>query len=109
MAVSLEALTTMTSKESKEWIKYRESRGEHDCLIDENKNWLGIQRCAYGWECRGARQCTRGTFEKGDGWCAGVSACPEMGPLDHYDADGDVDWNHGSARNYDGIGNTTEM
>ena len=38
-----------------------------------------------------------------------MSACPEMGPLDHYDEDGDVDWNHGSARNYEGIGNATEM
>ena len=57
------------SGDSLTWIKYRESRGEHDCLIDENKNWLGVQRCAYSWECRGARQCQKGTFEKGDGWC----------------------------------------
>lgn len=32
-----------------------------------------------------------------------------MGPLDHYDEDGNVAWNHGSARNYDGIANYTEM
>lgn len=32
-----------------------------------------------------------------------------MGPLDHYDEDGNVDWNHGTSRNYEGIANYTEM
>ena len=30
-----------------------------------------------------------------------------MGPLDHYDEDGNVQWNHGSPRNYEGIENLT--
>ena len=94
-------------RDSDGWVKYREARGEHDCMIDDSKNWLGSQRCAYHWECQGSRQCTRGTFEKGDGWCAGDSSCPELGPLDHYDDDGDIAWNHGSSRNYDGVLNVT--
>lgn len=32
-----------------------------------------------------------------------------MGPLDSYDEDGDVSWNHGSSRNYEGIANYTDM
>ena len=28
--------------ESPEWKEYRASRGEHDCAINENRNWLGI-------------------------------------------------------------------
>ena len=87
---SAQSSAQTASADSSAWKKYREARGEHDCLIDEAKNWLGSQRCAYSWECRGARQCQKGTFEKGDGWCTGTSACPEMGPLDHYDEDGNV-------------------
>ena len=32
-----------------------------------------------------------------------------MGPLDHYDEDGNVDWNHGTSRNYEGIANVTDL
>ena len=28
--------------ESGDWKEYRASRGEHDCAIKENQNWLGI-------------------------------------------------------------------
>ena len=42
VGVNVEALTSLKIKDSITWIKYREARGEHDCMIDENKNWLGI-------------------------------------------------------------------
>ena len=80
----------MLGNDTKAWIEYREKRGEHDCMIDESKNWLGNQKCAYSWECKGSRQCTRGEFNKGDGWCQGSSSCPDMGPLDFYDKDGNI-------------------
>ena len=32
-----------------------------------------------------------------------------MGPLDKYNEEGDIVWNHGSAENYDGIANITEQ
>ena len=62
-------LTASSRKDTQAWIKYRESRGEHDCMIDETKNWLGPSKCAYAWECQGSRQCTRGEYNKGDGFC----------------------------------------
>ena len=82
-------------KDNKEWEKYKATRGDHDCAINELNNWLGIQRCKYSWECQGARECTR-PDSNGVGWCQGDSFCPEMGPLDYYDKSGDVKWNAGS-------------
>ena len=43
------------------WKEYRDARGEHDCAINEARNWYGSQRCVEGFECMGARDCTRGT------------------------------------------------
>ena len=93
--------------DSKSWIMYRSSRGEQDCNIDESKNWLGNTLCAYSWECQGARMCTRGGYKKDDGWCSGDSLCPQLGPLDYYDENHDVVWNHGSPRNWEGVPNNT--
>ena len=45
--------------------------------------------------------CTRGKAEN-DGWCTGDSLCPELGPLDFHDADGNVVWNSGSPKLTDG-------
>ena len=33
--------------------------------------------------------------------------CPELGPLDYINTDGDIEWNHGSPQNYEGIYNKT--
>ena len=33
--------------------------------------------------------------------------CPELGPLDYINSDGDIEWNHGSPQNYDGMYNKT--
>ena len=38
--------------------------------------------------------CTRGKADN-DGWCTGDSLCPEMGPLDFHDEEGNVVWNKG--------------
>jgi hypothetical protein len=94
-------------KDGVAWIKYRSSRGEHDCQIKESNNWLGQSQCAYNWECKGARTCNLGNFEKNNGWCKGDSWCPDIGPLDHFNDDNEVVWNHGSPRNWDGYDNTT--
>ena len=74
-----------------QWKQYRSARGEHDCAINEARNWYGSQRCVEGWECQGARDCTRST--KDLGWCTGDSSCPNMGPLDYHDEDGNIKWN----------------
>ena len=89
-------------KKDPEWEAYKAKRGDHDCAINENQNWLGIGRCAYSWECQGARQCSQPDKQE-NGWCQGDSICPEMGPLDYFDKHGDVKWNLNSGRNYDGF------
>ena len=98
---------TQAKKASKavdpEWEAYKSVRGDHDCAINENRNWLGIARCAYGWECRGARDCTGYKTGSADGWCSGDSYCPEMGPLDFFDKHGDVVWTPGSSELIDGM------
>ena len=45
--------------------------------------------------------CLRGKAEN-DGWCTGDSLCPELGPLDFHDAEGNVVWNSGSPKLTDG-------
>ena len=84
------------------WDDYKSTRGDHDCKINENKNWLGIQRCAYNWECKGGRICSRFNPGKDDGWCSGDSLCAEMGPLDYFNKDGQIVWAAGSGT-YDGF------
>ena len=92
------------------WTKYKESRGETDCRIDETKNWMGWSRCAYSWECQGARLCQDNKYQQGDGWCVGDSLCPQLGPLDKWEEDGvTVKWNAGSPENYDGFHNVTSQ
>ena len=83
-------------KHTKEWMEYRNDRGEHDCSINEMNNWFGATRCIESFECTGARMCTGGDGQgkKEQGWCTGDSSCPNMGPLDFHDEKGDVVWNH---------------
>ena len=81
------------------WKEYRDARGEHDCAINEMNNWYGSQRCVQGFECQGARDCTRGVQDLG--WCTGDSACPNMGPLDYHDKDGNIKWNLGQQGTWD--------
>ena len=82
-----------------EWKEYRSKRGDHDCMINEMNNWYGSQRCVEGFECQGARDCERGT--KKLGWCTGDSSCPNMGPLDYHDEDGNIKWNLGKKGTWD--------
>ena len=68
---------------------------------------MGQQRCAYSWECQGARTCNLGNYEQNNGWCKGDTWCPDIGPLDFYNTNNEVVWNHGSPRNWDGYDNQT--
>lgn len=51
--------------------------------------------------------CTRGNYNRDNGWCNGDALCPQLGPLDFVDKNGGIVWNHGSPQNYDGFYNTT--
>ena len=89
----------VTKPDPATWKSYKDQRGEHDCAINEMNNFFGSQRCMEGFECQGARDCTRGTASLG--WCTGDSACPNMGPLDYHDKDGDIHWNLGKRGTWD--------
>ena len=39
--INLIAREHLSHKSSKAWRAYREARGEHDCNINEQYNWLG--------------------------------------------------------------------
>uniref|UniRef100_A0A7S3IGH4 Uncharacterized protein n=1 Tax=Strombidium inclinatum TaxID=197538 RepID=A0A7S3IGH4_9SPIT len=83
----------------KAWDSYHNARGNHDCAIKEADNWYGSQRCWQSWECQGARMCERAGGPVG--WCTGDSACPNLGPLDFHDENGDIKWNHGVTGSWD--------
>ena len=51
--------------------------------------------------------CTRGKADN-DGWCTGDSLCPELGPLDFHDEEGNVVWNKGGHELTDGEPNEAE-
>ena len=58
---------------SNSWDGYKKTRQLMvDCDVYESENWLGMGRCKYSWECRGARMC------EGQGWCYGDDACEEI-------------------------------
>lgn len=52
--------------------------------------------------------CTRGNYNEANGWCNGDALCPQLGPLDFINTNGEIVWNHGSAENYDGYYNSTD-
>ena len=80
----------------KTWAEYQKNRPHLiDCFINEKKNWYGNHRCTESWECKGARVCEEYARAPGAskdsisvGWCKGPDACPVVGPLDHFDANG---------------------
>ena len=72
----------------KTWAEYKANRPhDHDCHIDQNKNWFGNNKCKFSWECQGASRCETHTHGTGIGWCRGPTACPLIGPLDTYKED----------------------
>ena len=92
------------------WEEYKAKRpNEHDCHINETKNWFGNHRCRFSWECKGAARCEVNNYghqdTKGIGWCRGPDACPLVGPLDEYkevqsshheNPDDGLKWNKGT-------------
>merc|ERR1719198_1684437 len=81
------------------WNSYVQARGQHDCAINELRNWFGSSRCIESFECQGSRLCESGSKQLG--WCYGDSDCPNLGPLDYHEANGDVVWNLGKKGTYD--------
>ena len=76
----------------KSWAEYHANRPvEHDCKVNEDKNWYGNHRCRFSWECKGAAMCELHVYNNagniGIGWCRGATACPHVGPLDSYEED----------------------
>ena len=73
----------------KTWAEYQANRpNEHDCHINESKNWFGNHKCKFSWECKGASVCETNKHGGSDiGWCRGPDACPLIGPLDTYKED----------------------
>ena len=73
------------------WSDYMAKRSnEHDCAIDEMKNWFGPNRCREAFECKGAAMCDKYITigeQSGVGWCIGANYCPLIGPLDSYKED----------------------
>jgi hypothetical protein len=94
----------------KTWAAYKNARpNEHDCHINEKRNWFGNHRCQEAWECQGARHCelqnVGANGVKSIGWCRGPTACPLTGPLDTYkeqhvshpaNPDDGLKWNKGT-------------
>ena len=93
------------------WKDYQGGRPhEHDCGVNEAKNWYGNHRCRESWECKGARVCEKHVHGaeglEGIGWCRGPDACPLTGPLDSYEEDHEdpgkgLKWNKGSRNRRD--------
>ena len=76
----------------KSWAEYHANRPvEHDCKVNEDKNWYGNHRCRFSWECKGAAMCELHVYNNagniGIGWCRGATACPHVGALDSYEED----------------------
>ena len=98
-SVAVSSDENVTKPKGEEWNSYVQARGQHDCAINELRNWFGSSRCIESFECQGARLCEGGS--KKLGWCSGDSNCPNMGPLDYHDEKGEIVWNQGKQGTWD--------